>query len=120
PRGPGGDAETEQAARGGEHDALDEKLSDDAPAAGAERESYGDFLLPRRRTRDQQARDVGARDEQHAADDIEEDFERAFELLPNRRPSLGRWQEAHLALEKLFARVRRRAAERRHLHFLLE
>src|SRR5437899_8471821 len=99
-RGPGGDAEAEESARGGEHDALDQELSDDSPAAGAEREPYGDFLLPRRRSRDQQARDVGARDEQHAADDIEEDFQRALELLPDRRSPLGCRQESHLALEK--------------------
>ncbi len=80
----------------------------------------GDLLLPRRGARDQQARDVGARDQQHAGDDAEQQPERLRELTPNRRAALRRRQQIDRALQELFARVRGRAAERRVLHFLLE
>ena len=47
---------------------LDQQLLDDAPPAGAEREADGDLALTRRGARDQQVGDVGAGDQQHAAD----------------------------------------------------
>ena len=42
---------------------------DEPTAARAERQPDGDFLLPRGRARQQQIRDVRARDEQDEADD---------------------------------------------------
>ena len=47
-----------------EHHALGQQLADDASAAGAEREADGDLAAALRRAREQQVRDVGARDEQ--------------------------------------------------------
>ena len=49
--------------------ALGQQLHDQPAAPGAERQADGDLLLPRRRARQQQVRDVGARDQQHQADD---------------------------------------------------
>ena len=112
--------EAEQAAEPREHDALDQQLADDAAAARAEREPHGDLLLPRRRARDQQARDVGARDQQHAGDDAEQQPQRLRQLLPDWRPALRRRQQIDLALQELLARVGRRLAECRQQHFLLE
>ena len=89
----------------GEQHALDQQLTDDAAAAGAERETDGDLFLPRRRARDQQARDVGARDQQHAADDAEQQPQRLRQLLADRRAPLRRRQQIDLALEELLARV---------------
>ena len=48
--------------------ALDQQLLDDAPPAGAEREADGDLALTRRGARDLQVGDVGAGNQQHAAD----------------------------------------------------
>ena len=54
----------------GERDdeALDQQLLDDAPPAGAEREADGNLALTRRGARDLQVGDVGAGNQQHAAD----------------------------------------------------
>ena len=119
-RRPRRDREPEPAADRGEQDALDEQLADDAAAARAEREAHGDLPLPRRRACDEQARDVRARDQQHADDDPEEQPQRLRQLLADRRAALRGRQQRHLPFQELLARVRRRVAERGFLHFLLE
>src|SRR5207302_692483 len=57
-------------------DALDEQLPDDASAGGAERRADGELAAPAYAAREQQVRDVGARDEQHGADGAEQYRER--------------------------------------------
>ncbi len=60
--------ETEHTTGRREQQALDETLTDDCAAARTERNPDRDFLLPRGAAREQQVRDVGARDQQHHAD----------------------------------------------------
>ena len=120
PRRPRRDDEPEQPADPREHGALDEQLADDAAAAGAEGQAHGDLFLPGRRPRDQQAGHVGARDQQHAADDAQQQPQRLGELLPDRRSALRRRQQVDAALQELLARVRRRLAERRLQNLLFE
>ena len=62
--------------------ALGQQLADDAPAAGAEREPDRDLAPPRRGRRQQQVGDVGARDQQHGADDAAEQQRDRLHLLP--------------------------------------
>ena len=52
-----------------QHHRFGDQLAHQAAAAGADREADADLLLPARRARQQHARDVGARDQQHQADD---------------------------------------------------
>ena len=63
---------TEQTARAGQHQALDQQLTHDAPAAGAERQAKRDVSRSIGRASQQQIRDVGARDELHEADGAEQ------------------------------------------------
>ena len=67
--------EQQSGAGGGEreHHALGEKLPDDAHAPCAERRADGDLAAARRAAREQEVRDVAARDQQHDADGREQD-----------------------------------------------
>ena len=51
------------------HERFGDQLTHQPAAARADREPNADLLLPRRRARQQHARDVGAGDQQHQADD---------------------------------------------------
>ena len=119
PRRPGRDHQSEQPADRGEQHALDEQLLDDAAAGRAEREADRNLLLPRSGARDQQARDVRTRDQQHPADDAQEQPERLRQLLPDRRAALRRVEQIDLALEEFLA-GKGGAAERGVEHLLLE
>ena len=63
-----GEAEAQGPADAAEHDALDEQLTDDAPAGRAEGDPHGELAGAMRGAREQQVRDVRAGDEQHEAD----------------------------------------------------
>ena len=67
-----------------EDHALGEQLADQAAATGAERGPHGDLALARRRAREQQVRDVHARDQQHEADGAEQQPERASQVADHR------------------------------------
>ena len=58
------------------HQALDQQLPRQAAASGAERRAHGELALSGRAAREQQARDVRARDEQHQHDDAEQNEQR--------------------------------------------
>ena len=60
---PAGGAEQRQ------HHRLGDELAHQPAAARADREADADFLVPARRARQQHARDVGARNQQHQPDD---------------------------------------------------
>ena len=60
--------ESEDATHHRQRHALGEQLPDDAPAAGADGGSQGNFTLAGRGTHQQQVRDVGAGNEQHEGD----------------------------------------------------
>ena len=62
-----GEEQADAAADEAEHHALDQQLTDDAPARGAEGDADGDLARPMRRAREQQVGDVRAGDEQHEA-----------------------------------------------------
>ena len=57
--------ERRDAAETREHDAFDQQLLHDPPAAGAHRQPNRNLALARRCAREQQAREVGAGDQQH-------------------------------------------------------
>ena len=68
PRADDRDAEADDAAGGGEQQALDQQLPHDAPARRAHRVAHRDLARPCRRARQQQVGDVGAGDQQDEAD----------------------------------------------------
>ena len=63
-----GQEQPDRSANKRQHQALNQQLTHDAPARGAERRAYGDLTRSVRRAREQQVRDVRAGDEQHEAD----------------------------------------------------
>ena len=87
--------ETKNAPEPGEQHALRHELPDQATPPGAERHTNGDLLSPYRRARQQQIRDVRARDEQDQRDDDHQHEQRPFEFPAKARPACGRRLEAH-------------------------
>jgi len=63
-----GKREAQETADDGEHHAFDEQLTHDAPAGGAERHAHRHLARARRRSRQQEVRHIGARDEQDERD----------------------------------------------------
>ena len=61
------DRDAEQAAGACEHHALGQQLTHETLAARAHRGAHGELAAPLQRAREEQVREVGARDEQHAA-----------------------------------------------------
>ena len=59
---------TERSANGGKDQALRQQLPQHASAARTHRQPHRDLALPRRAAREQEARDVGAHDQQHRSD----------------------------------------------------
>ena len=59
-------------ARESQQDALEQHLTNDAPAARAESRAHGQFAASRRRVGQEQVGDVGTRNQQHEADAAEE------------------------------------------------
>ena len=74
--GPVGEQDAGGSTEQREHQALGEHLPDQPPAGGADRHADRDFALPRGRPREHQVRDVGAGDQQHAADRAEQHEQR--------------------------------------------
>ena len=73
------DRRADRAARDRQHQALGQDLTDDASAAGAEREPDRDLALTRRAAREQQVRDVRADDDQQHGHRHEKDAQRRFQ-----------------------------------------
>ena len=92
PRGPPRDANAERRARARQHPAFDEQLADDAPAAGADGQANRDLATAGRRARDEQTRDVRARDGEHQRGDAHEHHQRldieVAQVAPPGRPGL--------------------------------
>ena len=101
-------------AAGAEHEALGQQLPDDARAPGAEDGAQGELALPRHRARQQQVRDVGARDEQDEPHGAEQHVERGLHVPRQRvaqrhdrqRPGLvvGRMLLAHPLADRVHLR----------------
>jgi hypothetical protein len=68
PHGTRGERQRRCAREAREQRAFDEQLPDKPPSAGAKRAPHGHLLGARRATRQEQVRDVDARDEQHDQD----------------------------------------------------
>jgi len=82
-------------------------MTPEAPAACAEREAHRGLFLPRRGARQQQARHVGARDQQHQADHAHQYQNRRRELLAEiRSPSQPRTKEQVFAQERIVKALR--------------
>ena len=73
---PRGEQQAEHATDRGEHHAFGQKLSNDPHPAGADAEPHSDFAPPRRRARQQQVGDVGARNQQNQARHRHQDVDR--------------------------------------------
>ena len=73
--GEAGECEAGDGPHCGEEDTLDEKLLQQSPPAGAERESDRQFSPPRRRARQQQPRHVDRCQQQHQGDDDQQQRE---------------------------------------------
>ena len=69
-----------RAAGGGEERTLRQELAHDPPARGSQRQPDRDLLLSRARANDQQAREIGAGDEQHHAHRRHQNLKRQREL----------------------------------------
>ncbi len=67
--------------------ALDEELTHDSASAGTDGEAHSHLFLPRRRARQQQARDVRAGDEKYQPDDGHQHQERLPVDVPEIRPA---------------------------------
>ena len=63
-----------------------EQLPDDAPTSRADGRTHGDFPFTRRCPREQQVRDIRARDEQHEADGAQQQPERWADVRDERVP----------------------------------
>jgi hypothetical protein len=59
-----------------EDEAFGQELSNDPRATRPQSRAHGELAIPRRRPREDQMRDVRARDEEHARDGAEKDHER--------------------------------------------
>jgi hypothetical protein len=70
-----GDDETRDAARHREQHAFDERLGDDLAPRRADGEAHGRLTTTRDRAREQEVRDVGARDQQHETADAQQDLQ---------------------------------------------
>ena len=68
-----------------EHETLGQQLTDDAPASGADGGAHGQLALPHHALRQQQAADVGARDQQHEACRALQNLERGPEASADHR-----------------------------------
>ena len=86
--------------------ALHQELADELPPARAERRLDRHLLLSGRGAREQQVRDVRARDQQHEAHEPLEDDERLLEAIPQvGLPARGRDEQERL-LQEALPRVR--------------
>ncbi len=118
--GPDGEDEAGGAAGEGEEKAFDEKLADDAAAAGAEREADGDFLFARGGAGDEEAGDVGAGDEEDAGGEEHQDPEGLGEALTEIGAALGAGEGVDDAFDEVGALVSGGVAEGGFLHFHFE
>ena len=92
---PDRDDQAGDAAGDGEEHALDERLRDDLPARRADGEPQRGLAAPRDRTREQQVRDVGARDEQHQAAHAEQNLQAAAVLLLHHADAGAGWHDGN-------------------------
>ena len=97
-----------------QHQALDQQLTHDAAARRAERQPQRHLALTRGAARQQQIRDVRARNQQHAGDDRHQHPQRPPQLSAHRRIPSRRGHDVDLVLVQV-APLRRRggAAEAR-------
>jgi hypothetical protein len=86
---PSGDHQPDETAGHGERHALDQELPDERAAAGTERQSDGDLLLPAGGTCDGETCDVRARNEEHEPDHGHQRDQRALELALQLVDALG-------------------------------
>ena len=98
----------ERATSTGEQQRLGKRLAYQAKAARAERHAHGQLLLPRCGAREQEARDVRARDQEEQADCRHQTGERSAELIAQRREAGGRrfHLEPEVAQERRVFRLR--------------
>jgi len=95
---PCGQQRTASAAADREHAALCQQLPCEAQPSRAERDAHRHLLLPRRRPRQQQVRDVAAADQQHQHDGGKQDEQRGADVqhqLAVQRPHAGAMSLAH-------------------------
>jgi hypothetical protein len=98
----------ERAAGDREQHALGQQLPDDPPASGTERRAHGNLALAAHAAREQEVRDVGAGDEQHAGHGAAEQPDRSAHAADHlllqrndaeRQPAIGRIEIRELAAQ---------------------
>ena len=90
------------------------------PARRPDGEPQGKLALPRRSAGNQQVRDVGADDQQHAGGDGHQDQQRLGDALPQPRVSVSRGRDVERTSEKILPRIRRGGSEFRIGGLLIE
>ena len=99
-----------------EEEALGQQVPGETHAPGAERKAHGELALPRRRAREKQVRQVGARDEKYEADRAEEHQRCGAHVLEQRRcPRRRRHPPAFVLLEPAAFRLVGRTRDGRQL-----
>ena len=92
-------------------EAFHEQQPDELPARRPDGEPQGKLALPRRSAGNQQVRDVGADDQQHAGGDGHQDQERLGDALPQPRVSVSGGRDVERTSEKISPRIRRGGSE---------
>src|SRR5262249_51338908 len=88
-RAPACEQEADARARERQQRALREQLPRDAPPRGAERDAHAQLVPPRARAREEQIRDVGARDQQDERDHGHDQVQRIAILASERVGAIG-------------------------------
>ena len=97
---PVGELQADEPAGERQHQALHEVQAHQAQAARAEGQPHRDLLLARRGARQEQARHVGARDQEHEADHAHQHDERRARLVAQARGAAPARQDLERLLEE--------------------
>ena len=114
------DGEAEHTARRGEQHAFDEQLLDETSAARAERETHRHLALTAGAARQQQVRDIGAGDQQHARGNRHQDPQGTRQRPAQTGSAPRRRLDHDLALDEAIAHRLRRVRERAFLDLEFE
>ena len=104
-RGHCGERQSEHRAGDGQHQAFDKELTDEGPAARANRQAHGDFLLSGDSARDEEAGHVRAGDQEDDRGHAHQHRQRHRVLLAQARVPGGRTLDDDRPLQELLAVV---------------
>src|SRR5262249_38244497 len=100
---PGGQQQPERAAECSQQQTFGQQLPDQSAPAGAEREQNGEFLSPLRVARQQQVRQIRARDQQHKQDgELQRQHRRPIFSQPRQRVAQSRQLNRQFGVARRF------------------